>query len=63
MKYLFNHSEVSPLSAKLILILCQQRFSQGDGNFHHKCRMRCQSNWRKLAISCLCGQEFFSPKI
>ena len=63
MKYLFNHLEISHLSAKLILILCEQRSNQGDGNFHQKCRMRCQSNWRKLAISCLWGQEFFSPKI
>ena len=44
-------------------VLGCHRSNQGYGNFHHKCRMRCQSNWRWLAISFLWGQEFFSPKI
>ena len=63
MKYLFNHSELSPLPVELIMIPCEQRSNQGEGNFHQKCRMRCQLNWRRLAISCLWGQEFFSHKI
>ena len=63
MKYLFNHSEVSPLSAELILIPCYQRSNQGDENFHQKSMMKCQSNWRRLTISCSWGQEFFSPKL
>ena len=63
MKYRFNHSEVSHLYDELILIPCEQRSNQGDGNFHQKCRMRSQSNWRRLTISYLWEQEFFSPKI
>ena len=59
MKYMFNHSKVSALSAELIMIKCEQRSNQGNGNFHRKCRMRCHSNWRKLAISYLWGQDFF----
>ena len=63
MKYLSNHLKVSHLSDELILIPCYLSSNQGDENLHQKCRMRCRSNWRRLAISCLWGQEFFSPKI
>ena len=63
MKYQFNPSKVLPISDELILIPCLQRTNEGDENFHHKCRMRCQSNWRRLANSYLWKQEFFNPKI
>ena len=34
MKYQFNHSEVSPLSDEMILILCEHESNQGDGEFN-----------------------------
>ena len=42
MKYLSNHSEVSPLSDELILIPCLLKSNQGDGDLHQKCRIKCQ---------------------
>ena len=63
MKYQFKNSEVSPLSNERILISCWQRSNQGDGEFHQHLRIRCHLNWRMLVISCLWGQEFFSPRI